>query len=262
MEYCSVHRLNPSAGRCQDCGQEYCAECLVSGDRCAYCAQSAERFLDGFSMSLNRWESSLRESRLEPERDRETARSGHRITLRRAVLGLLLAVVVFSGISFLSNYHYILGSTMLSRGNLDKAAEHLEKAAAEDPEDPTLPFMLGGIYFERGNYEEAIDSYAQAIVLDSTNAAAFNNLAWVYAELGVNLDQALALSRRSLDLAPDEPEYLDTLAEVYYKRKEYLRALNFIRRAVEQNPPNIEYYQEKLEKIKRLALGENRLLQV
>ena len=151
---------------------------------------------------------------------------------------------------------------MLAWGNLDKAAEHLKKAAAEDPDDPTLPFMLGGIYFERGNYEEAIDSYAQAIVLDSTNAAAFNNLAWVYAELGVNLDQALALSRRSLDLAPDEPEYLDTLAEIYYKRKEYLRALNFIRRAVEQNPPNIEYYQEKMEKIKRLALGENRLLQI
>lgn len=262
MDYCSVHRLAPSAGRCVDCGQNFCSDCLSADRRCVYCTQSAERFLDGFAMSLNRWESGLRDSRLDQGQSVPQRRRGRRFNLRWAVLTFLLGLVLYSGFTFFLNYHYVLGSMMLSRGRLENATRHLEKAAEKDPADAGLQFMLGNLYFERGHYEGAISSYVQAIALDSTNAAAFNNLAWVYAELNTNLDVALALSKRSLELSEDNPVYLDTLAEVYFKRKEYLRALTFIRRAVEQNPPNIEYYRERLEKIKRLAMGENRLLEV
>ncbi len=257
MENCSVHYHTPADRHCVDCGRPYCGQCLDSAGRCEYCARAAERFLDGFALSLNRWEAGLRSSHMSLSRTERRA-PRRRFTVRRVIMGLLLAAVVWAGMDFLLNYDLMLGQMLLSRGRLDKALAHLEKAAAKDPSDPELSFMLGNLYFEKGYYDSAIMSYSQTIALDSTNAPAYNNLAWIYAELSTSLDQALELSSRSLELDPDNPEYLDTLAEVYFKRKEYLRALTFIRKAVEQNPPNIDYYREKLEKIRRLAYGESR----
>ncbi|MCE5270660.1 tetratricopeptide repeat protein [bacterium] len=260
-QHCCVHYLTPATGVCVDCGRSYCGQCLDSAGRCDYCARAAERFLDGFALSLNRWEAGLRSSRLDQAPVvRPPLR--RRFTLRRVILGLLLGAVVWTGVDFLLNYHLMLGQLLLSRGKLDQALEHLEKAVEKDPADTELSFMLGNLYLEKGYYDDAILAYSQVIAQDSTNAPAYNNLAWTYAELNTNLNQAEALSRRSLELDKDNPEYLDTLAEVYFKRKEYLRALTFIRKAVEQNPPNIEYYKEKLEKIRKMAYGESRLHEI
>ena len=180
----------------------------------------------------------------------------------RIGFSLLLGAVLFYGASFLLNYNMVLGQLMLRSGNLDQALVHLEKAAKKQPNDPAISYVLGNLYYQKSYYNKAVMAYSETIALDSTNAGAYNNLAWLYAEMGRKLDEALQLSRRSLALDPDNPEFLDTLAEIYYKRKEYLRALTFIRKAVEQNPPNIDYYREKLEKIRRLAYGDSKYLEI
>jgi tetratricopeptide (TPR) repeat protein len=63
-----------------------------------------------------------------------------------------------------------------------------------------------------------------------------NGLAWTSAVCGRQLDEALEQARHTLTLKPDEPGYIDTLAEVHFQRKEYAEAVKQQRRAVELAP--------------------------
>ena len=151
---------------------------------------------------------------------------------------------------------------LLNQGNLPKAQHHLEEAAGEDPNNADLQYILGNIYLQQGNLDDAIQAYRVCLRLDSLHDSAMNNLAWTYAQLGINLVEALVLSKHSLQIEPDNPYYLDTIAEIYYLKKEYYRALTYIRKAVDLDPPNLEYYRKKMEKIKKLAYGQGRFLEV
>ena len=47
---------------------------------------------------------------------------------------------------------------------------------------------------------------------------AANNLAWLYAENGGNLDVALSLAQTASQQAPDDPKVNDTLGWIFYKK--------------------------------------------
>ena len=184
------------------------------------------------------------------------------LSLPRVIVIILLVIAGYSTLDFISNYHFYLGQMFFSQGNLPKAQYHFEEAAVDNPDNAELQYILGNIHFQQGNLYDAIHSFRVCLALDSLNASAMNNLAWTYVQLGTNLEEALALSKNSLEIEPDNPNYLDTVAEIYYLKKEYYRALTYIRKAVDLGPPNLEYYRRKMEKIKRMAYGQGRLLEV
>jgi len=210
---------------------------------------------------LMRWEASLHNPQVDSGYNR-TAAPRKKSILSRVLLTIILVLVGIFTVFFINNYHLYLGRMFLEQGNIPKALQHFEKAADNNPKDVDLRFMLGDIYFQMGTMDAAIAAYKKCIELDSLHAGALNNLAWVYAQMDYHLDEALSLSKRSLEVEPDNPAFLDTLAEIYFLKKEYYRALTYIRKALDQNPPNIEYYREKLKKIKRLAYSQRRFLEV
>ena len=70
----------------------------------------------------------------------------------------------------------------------------------------------------QGKREEAMKSY-EATVNGTENAPfAANNLAFIYAEQGINLDVALRLATSAKQGLPDDPSVDDTLGWVYYKK--------------------------------------------
>ena len=84
-----------------------------------------------------------------------------------------------------------------------------------------------------------------------------NNLAWVYAERGKEIDRAIELSRASLELR-EEPSYMDTLAELYYKQGDRRRALVWIRRALRMasdSPELIDHLKKQFERFQRAPYG-------
>jgi len=261
MEYCKIHTEKPAAGKCADCGGSFCEECLDRSGRCGSCSAAAERFLDGFSMALSRWEAGLHNPQINPEAA-QPIHKGKRAVFSRAVLVIFLVVVGVIAIYFLNNYNIYLGQMFLEQGNFTKALHYYQKASAKEPQNSGLKLILGNIYYQQGVFDQAVSYYSQAIELDSLNAAALNNLAWTYAQMETNLDQALILSKRSLEIEPDNPAYLDTLAEIYFLKKEYYRALTYIRKALDQNPPDIEYFKKKLEKIKKMVYSQKLPLEV
>ena len=63
-----------------------------------------------------------------------------------------------------------------------------------------------------------------------------NEFAWLAANTEGDLDEALRLSQRSLELVGDRGSYLDTLARVYFAKGDYVNALMHQTRAAELSP--------------------------
>jgi hypothetical protein len=67
---------------------------------------------------------------------------------------------------------------------------------------------------------------------------------------GKNLERGVELSKRSLDIRPDTPLYLDTLVELYFRSHQPVKSIPLIQRAIELEPSN-RYYRVQLDKFKR-----------
>jgi tetratricopeptide (TPR) repeat protein len=82
----------------------------------------------------------------------------------------------------------------------------------------------------------------EAIVATNQRApVAANNLAWIYAENGANLDVALQLAQNAKSQLVDVPQVNDTLGWVYYKKDLPLLAIPPLEESVAKDPSNGSY---------------------
>ena len=100
-------------------------------------------------------------------------------------------------------------------------------------------------------YEKCEDAFAEAIEREPQNASNYNNLAWYYATHEKELDKGIELAKKAVALAPDSPEYLDTLAELYYLKGDREAAIREIQKALDLKPAHTLYYQKQLEKFQK-----------
>ena len=92
--------------------------------------------------------------------------------------------------------------------------------------------LLTGIRAEeRQDLTTAVSNYEAAVRSGDKTGVAANNLAWIYAQQGSNLDRALELANRAHDLAPNNAGVLDTIGFVRLKRREYTDAVATLERA-------------------------------
>ena len=70
----------------------------------------------------------------------------------------------------------------------------------------------------------------------SNQANAYNQLAWLIGNTGGDLDEALRLIKKSVELAPDNGAYYDTMGHVYYARGDYENAVKSQTTAAELEP--------------------------
>lgn len=118
------------------------------------------------------------------------------------------------------------------RGN-SKNAEADKFAAGwlkERPNDAGFEFYLGDVAVFTKNFAAAELRYKRVIELQSDNAAALNNLAWVTVKLG--RPGALAYAERANTLRPHQPAFLDTLALALVEQKEFSKAIEAQKRAL------------------------------
>ncbi len=76
----------------------------------------------------------------------------------------------------------------------------------------------------------------RAVAEYPANVELLNSYAWTGAEKGWNLDRALELAQRAVDLSQRDPNVLDTLAEVQFRRGEREAAQATIQEALRSRP--------------------------
>jgi len=127
-------------------------------------------------------------------------------------------------------------------GELDQylAQKDLQKEAREGAYLQKAYFLQLG-----GDMDGAEKSYREVLKLNSENFVALNNLAWILAENGKDLEEALSLAKKAKKMFPEDPEIADTLGWIYYKMKNYTLAENQLILSVNnrKNPgPRAEHY--------------------
>ncbi len=124
------------------------------------------------------------------------------------------------------------------------------------PAEATAWVRQGVLLLKQEQTAAAIHAFTQAIAVDDTTADAHNNLAWLYATQGQNLEQAVELAERAVSLDLNASR-LDTLAYVYYRYGALLKAEQAILRAIALQP-NHATYTDRLNTIRQAMEAEKR----
>jgi tetratricopeptide (TPR) repeat protein len=116
-------------------------------------------------------------------------------------------------------------------GRTQQAIETYEQALVARPDQPQLHHLLGVLYEFGGQTDLAIQHYEEAIRYAPNQAESKNNLAYLFAESGENLDRALDLAQEAKALMPDDPNTSDTLGWVLYRRGVPTAAIGYLKEA-------------------------------
>ncbi|TKB60178.1 MAG: tetratricopeptide repeat protein [Nitrospira sp.] len=137
--------------------------------------------------------------------------------------------------SFLAPY-LNLARSYYQAGKVDHAITEYETVLAKNPNASDALMMLGIIHNGRNEHEKARERYEHILKLNSRFAPAANNLAWLIAEQGGNLDVALAYAQTAREQRTEDPNVADTLGWIYYKKNTYLLAVSLLKEATDKLP--------------------------
>jgi tetratricopeptide (TPR) repeat protein len=123
-------------------------------------------------------------------------------------------------------------------GRLDETIETYERAVEARPDSAKLYHFLAVLYDLDGRSDMAMKNYEAAIERDPDLAQTKNNLAYMLAESGQNLDRALDLAQEAKAQLPEDANAADTLGWVLYKRGVYSAAVGYLKEAVDLSEPD------------------------
>ena len=89
-----------------------------------------------------------------------------------------------------------------------------QRARELAPQNVSALLALGDLEYQRGDATAAQQAYRAVLALQPNQPVALNNLAWVLAEAGAELEQALSAARQAVAAQPADANYRDTLAFV------------------------------------------------
>lgn len=138
-------------------------------------------------------------------------------------------------------YYYYLGFAYYQTDSVNAAIDTfrkgLEKNRAQKSEDTQITaniyLLLGDLYHKIGKADKCFEAYDSCLIYRSDDALVLNNYAYYLSLQKKDLQRAEQMSRRSLELEPDNATYLDTLAWILYMQKRYDEAKTEMDKAVE-----------------------------
>ena len=140
-----------------------------------------------------------------------------------------------------SEFYYELGKLQDQIGDGAGARLSYLEMQRLAPRDARAEFSLGRAAERDGKAAEAIDHYQTAVHLGSNDPVVFNNLAYLLADSGKDLDRAMDLARKALASAPREPGIEDTMGYVYLKKNMNDSAVTVFSKLVRKYPKEPAY---------------------
>ncbi len=141
-----------------------------------------------------------------------------------------------------SEIYMRLGEAYRKKGDLQDALIATQKARELTPENTIVLATLGVILDSAGRWTEAKQVYDATLRLHPDDGQALNNDAYLMAEHGGDLDQALTYASRAKQLLPDNAEVSDTLAWIYIKKQMSQNAVDILSDLVQKQPNASTYH--------------------
>lgn len=161
-----------------------------------------------------------------------------------------------------------LHQALLAAKQFDEAQRLEQRWRKQYPQDTAFLVHLGDWALNQGNYTQAQQQYESVLRQNPDHALALNNVAWLLNH--AKKPDALNFALKANKLAPRQPAFMDTLAEIYASNGQLAKAVETQEAAVAAAPEFslhrlhlAKYYVAANEKIKAkqeldklLALGE------
>ncbi|HEV2199391.1 MAG TPA: tetratricopeptide repeat protein [Bryobacteraceae bacterium] len=141
-----------------------------------------------------------------------------------------------------SDLLFRLAETQRRKGDVNTAIETFRRASQAAPTDPRPLLQLGLLMDGTGRREQAKPIYEQILKLQPDHPIALNNLAFIKAEEGTDLDEALTMAQRARQKLPGSPNIKDTLGWIYIKKNLSDDAVRIFRELVDQEPGNPSFH--------------------
>ena len=136
----------------------------------------------------------------------------------------------------------ILGRLYVTQKRVAEALKEFEELSRRQPRPVQAHTLIGSLLEAQNKPQEARKHYEDALAIDPEMPVAANNLAWILAETGGNLDVALELAQRATRRLPDHPAVQDTLGWIYYKKGLDSLAVSAFLKSVEGDPKNPAFH--------------------
>ena len=140
-----------------------------------------------------------------------------------------------------SQAYGMLANLYLVQNKLPEALAQYQDTVKHDPKSVGAQTMVATVLMQMGRRTEAKAAYRQALEIDPKAAVAANNLAFLYAEDGENLDTATQLAETAKAQMPGAAGPIDTLGWVYYNRKMPTYAVAQLQDAAAIEPNNADF---------------------
>ncbi len=130
--------------------------------------------------------------------------------------------------------YFFSGTASQMMGNYQQAVNVLEtgkKFALEEDLIVLFQGQLGDSYNSLKMYQKSETAYETALQYDPENSHVLNNYSYFLSLRSTNLDKALKMSTRLVELYPEDATFLDTHGWVLYTLGEYSKALIFLEKA-------------------------------
>ncbi len=121
---------------------------------------------------------------------------------------------------------------------LDQALDQFYKVIKSFPDDKSVVqdarFRVSAIYVEQEDFQKGEEILEEVLKDDPENTQANNDLGYLWADQGKNLDQAHDMIKLAMESEPENPAYLDSMGWVLFKKGDYKEAAEYLTKATEQ----------------------------
>jgi len=138
----------------------------------------------------------------------------------------------------------LLGVIFLQFKEYDNAITLITKAIDINPVRPALYNNLGATYKELGDYNNAIKNFKKAIELNPNYAGAYNNLGIIFKK-NYQYKESYYYYEKSIILNPNHAETYNNLGSLYLEIKDFKKAIINFNKAIELNPNYIDAYKNR-----------------
>ncbi len=133
-----------------------------------------------------------------------------------------------------------LAALDITEGKIDSARTTLNTVIKQQPQNERAHLMLATAEYNARNKQAALAQFRSVLDLNPDDVPAVNAVAYLMASS--NPEEALKYAEHAMELAPSDPSVQDTIGWVYYQKRVYGKAVEYLAMSVAKDPSAVHQF--------------------